>query len=238
MNNSHYFRHDYNCREDEKIQALIFDFGYEGYGLYWAIIEMLYNNNGEIECNYERIAFILRSEKRIVEKVISHYNLFTVAYNKVSSNRIKKDLTFRKTKSDKARESAYVRWNKEKEKLMRSHSECSKSKVTSQCYKVKESKVKESKVKNINITQQFFEDKNLQDQIIIKLVEKYKLETETVKIKVDDFIRYWTEPNKSGTKQRWQLNKTFEITRRLYNWFNNDFNKYNNNNKSPNTTQL
>lgn len=33
------------------------------------------------------------------------------------------------------------------------------------------------------------------------------------------FISYWTEPNKSGTKLRWQLEDTFEITRRLRNWF-------------------
>lgn len=33
------------------------------------------------------------------------------------------------------------------------------------------------------------------------------------------FVMYWTEPNKSGTKQRWELQKTFEIKRRLSTWF-------------------
>lgn len=32
------------------------------------------------------------------------------------------------------------------------------------------------------------------------------------------FIVYWTEPNKSGTKVRWQLQETFDIYRRIYNW--------------------
>lgn len=32
------------------------------------------------------------------------------------------------------------------------------------------------------------------------------------------FILYWTELNKSGTKQRWQLEKTFEVKRRLLTW--------------------
>lgn len=39
------------------------------------------------------------------------------------------------------------------------------------------------------------------------------------------FVSYWTERNKSGTKQRWELQKTFEVKRRLVTWFNrvNDF---------------
>lgn len=35
---------------------------------------------------------------------------------------------------------------------------------------------------------------------------------------VGKFISYWTEPNKSGTKVRWQLESTFDIQRRLYTW--------------------
>lgn len=35
------------------------------------------------------------------------------------------------------------------------------------------------------------------------------------------FIAYWTEPNKSGTKVRWEQQSTFEIKRRLTTWFGN-----------------
>jgi len=44
-----YFSHDYTARSDEKIKNLIYDFGYEGYGIYWSLIEELYQNNLEIE---------------------------------------------------------------------------------------------------------------------------------------------------------------------------------------------
>jgi hypothetical protein len=42
-----------------------------------------------------------------------------------------------------------------------------------------------------------------------------------------EFILYWTEKNKSGTKQRWEMQGTFEIKRRMITWLNNDqkFNK-------------
>jgi DNA-binding MarR family transcriptional regulator len=35
------------------------------------------------------------------------------------------------------------------------------------------------------------------------------------------FTRYWMELNPTGTKQRWQMEKTFEVEQRLGNWFRN-----------------
>lgn len=32
------------------------------------------------------------------------------------------------------------------------------------------------------------------------------------------FVTYWTEPNKSGTKVRWQLERTFDVKRRIVTW--------------------
>lgn len=36
------------------------------------------------------------------------------------------------------------------------------------------------------------------------------------------FFDYWTEPNKSGTKIRWELEKTWDLKKRLDRWRNND----------------
>ena len=38
-----YFSHDYNARNDIKIKKLILKHGFCGYGIFWAIIEDLYN---------------------------------------------------------------------------------------------------------------------------------------------------------------------------------------------------
>ena len=38
---------------------------------------------------------------------------------------------------------------------------------------------------------------------------------------IGKFIGYWTELNPSGTKQRWQMQKTFEVNKRLATWFGN-----------------
>jgi len=44
-----------------------------------------------------------------------------------------------------------------------------------------------------------------------------------------DFYNYWTEPNKSNTKLNFELQKTWDVKRRLERWVKNDFNKKNNN---------
>jgi len=41
---------------------------------------------------------------------------------------------------------------------------------------------------------------------------------------IDEFYDYWTEPNKSGTKVKWELQKTFDLSRRLKRWGRNNFN--------------
>lgn len=42
---------------------------------------------------------------------------------------------------------------------------------------------------------------------------------------VSDFYKYWTEPNKSGTKFKQEMLKTWDVSRRLETWSRNDFNK-------------
>ncbi len=39
---------------------------------------------------------------------------------------------------------------------------------------------------------------------------------------LEAFIDYWTEPNKSNTKLRYELQKTFDIARRLKTWSKNE----------------
>ena len=39
------------------------------------------------------------------------------------------------------------------------------------------------------------------------------------------FIDYWTEPNKSKTKLRFELERTWDLKRRLSRWVNSSYNK-------------
>lgn len=39
---------------------------------------------------------------------------------------------------------------------------------------------------------------------------------------LEKFCQYWTEPNRSGTKMRFELEKVFDIPRRLATWAGRD----------------
>jgi hypothetical protein len=133
-----YFSHDYNSRSDEKIKKLIYQHGYEGYGIYWAIIEELYQNANAMQMECERIAFELRTDSNRICSIIQDFDLFVVEDGYFNSPSVQKRLDLRNNKSVKARESAKKRWNNAN--AMRTHSEGNA---------IKESKVKENKGKFI-----------------------------------------------------------------------------------------
>lgn len=107
---SFYFQHDYNARTDPKIKRLLVRHGYQGYGIYWAIIEDLYNNANALPTDYEVIAYDLRVDEDIVKSVVNDFDLFTVDGGKISSMSVQRRLITRGDKSAKARNSANAKW--------------------------------------------------------------------------------------------------------------------------------
>ena len=82
-----YFSHDYNARTDIKIKRLIVKHGYEGYGLYWSIIEDLYQNANTLPLDYDCIAYHLRTSSDMIESIINDFDLFGVDEDTFSSSR-------------------------------------------------------------------------------------------------------------------------------------------------------
>ena len=52
-----------------------------------------------------------------------------------------------------------------------------------------------------------------------------------------EFFDYWSEPNKSGTKMRFELNSTWDLDRRLARWANNNKELINNGDKKTSRLQ-
>jgi hypothetical protein len=132
-----YFSHDYTAKSDEKIKNLIYEFGYEGYGIYWSLIEELYQNANALQTNYKRIAFDMRVDENKVQSIIENFDLFVVENGFFGSLSVQRRLDMRNEKSNKARESAQKRWIKDANALP----------TQSDSNAIKESKVKENKRK-------------------------------------------------------------------------------------------
>lgn len=148
-----YFSHDYNTRTDIKIKKLIQKHGYVGYGIFWAIVEDLYNNANALPADYISIAYDLREDEKLIISVINDFDLFIIEDNIISSESVERRLILRDAKSDSARKAALARWEKEREKkrlkdanALQTECKCNAIKES----KEKESKEKESKLNDIN----------------------------------------------------------------------------------------
>jgi hypothetical protein len=92
---TYYFSHDSNARKDEKILCLLAEHGYEGYGIYWVLVEMMFENP---ETSISRklikgIAYDLRVDITLLQKVITTcYNvkLFDADKEKIWSNSLRR----------------------------------------------------------------------------------------------------------------------------------------------------
>jgi len=72
--------------------------------------------------------------------------------------------------------------------------------------------------------------------------EEFKKSIEPFREKYDsemlnDFWRYWTEKNKNGKKMRFEMQKVFDVGRRLITWSKNENNKFNGTRKQTTVSQ-
>jgi hypothetical protein len=173
-----YFSHDYNARNDEKIKRLIRKHGMQGYGVFWSIVEDLYNNANALRMDYEGIAYDLRSDSELVASVVNDFDLFIFNGDYFGSNSVQERLEQRNDKSAKARKSASYRW--ENANAMQTQSD-SNAKKERKGKEIKGKEIKGKEIKEINISFDIFWD--LYDK---KVGDKEKLKKKWDSMKDDD----------------------------------------------------
>lgn len=209
---AYYFPHFCNARNDRKIKRVMKELGVEGYGIYFMLLETL-REQTNLKYPLEDIDLLAdefgTSEQKI-RTVICNYLLFSLdKQNNFFSKKFNEYLKPYFEKSERARVAARKRWD------ANAYANALQIECKSNASKVKESKVKESKV---NIKEAL-----LKSETDFKLSLNPFFDTYSKKM-VDEFFEYWSEPNKSNTKLRYQLEKTWQIDRRLKRWASNDFN--------------
>jgi hypothetical protein len=106
------------------------------------------------------------------------------------------------SKSKKASENAKKRWS------MQTQSERNAIKLN----EIKQNKTKSNKTTLEKRVSEFM------NSVISKDIDMNKEDKMS-------FVEYWTEPNKSGSKLRFEMEKTWDLGRRMKRWCNNGFNK-------------
>lgn len=116
MKDIQYLTHDLGARNDPKLMDLQMDMGGQGLGIFWCLVELLWENGGYIPANYKSIAFALRWCKSAeVEKVVTGYGLFQIEDGMITSRSAMERIAAKQAKfeahSGAGKKGAERRWN-------------------------------------------------------------------------------------------------------------------------------
>lgn len=112
-----YFKHDFGARNHPKLKGVKRKYGIEGLGIYWCLLEILYENNGSI--NEEELENICWDEKINFDKSIDIMHI--LKFDKDENNnwsfcKVNERIKKREEYCLKQKENANKRWEKYKEK--------------------------------------------------------------------------------------------------------------------------
>lgn len=220
MKDAYYFSHDCNARNDEKILMLRAEHGWEGYGIYWALIEMMFES-AETSLSHNKIKGIAVSyniDITLLESVINtciREGLFCsdndTFWSESLRRRKNKYHEIKKKRSEAGKKGMAKRWGKNNTDITNDNN--SYNNDITKNNKGKESKVKENK----DIYSAFFEkvwslypNKVGKGKISdTKKKEIYKLGDEFERC-ISRYIKHVEERRNSGFKDlKYQNGSTF-----------------------------
>jgi hypothetical protein len=216
-----YFPHFCNARHDRKIRRLRKELGTEGYGIYFMLLETLREQQDLMYPldDLDLLAEEFGVSEAKVRVAICNYGLFEIdEEQKFFSPKmlvyLEPYFKMKEQRKVAGQKSADKRRGIEISTTVQQPFNDRSTKES----KVKESKEKESKVNEIK-----------EEYSLVEMLSPYIAD---LGIEYTNFYSYWSEKNNKG-KERWQVEKFFDISRRINTWLTNA-NKFSNN---GNTTE-
>lgn len=165
MKKTYYFQHDYNARNDPKLQAVMIKYGLAGIGAFWCIVEMLYEQDGTLPItSIPSIAFILHADEEMLKNIVCKMDLFECNKKIFWSRSVRKRLGIINEISDIRRKAAEKRWKSSKKSDAKAMQMQCKSNAKAQnndanamqteckCNAIKEKEIKGNDIKDITPT--------------------------------------------------------------------------------------
>jgi hypothetical protein len=195
---AYYFPHFCNARHDRKIRRLRKELGVEGYGIYFMLLETL-REQQDLMYPLEDLDLLAEefgvSEAKI-QVTVSKYDLFEIDESQ----------KFFSPKMLVYLEPYFRMKEQRREAGIRS---AEKRKLNDRSTTVEQRKEKESKVNEIKEKESKVSFSEMLSPYLLELSDEY-----------DNFYSYWTEKNSKG-KERWEMEKFFDIARRIKTWMTN-----------------
>lgn len=165
MKKTYYFQHDYNARNDPKLQAVMIKYGLAGIGAFWCIVEMLYEQNGTLPItSISSIAYTLHADEEMLKNIVCKMDLFECNKKIFWSRSVRKRLGLINEISDIRRKAAEKRWKSSKKSDAKAMQMQCKSNAKAQnndanamqteckCNAIKEKEIKGNDIKDITPT--------------------------------------------------------------------------------------
>lgn len=224
-NNCDYFPHDSGMRDHPKVKALRSKFGITGYALWSMLIEFLTSCDGNVfkysDMQVELLAGDFGVSATEIRGVLDYCITLELLFNRdgfINSDSLDERLAPVYEKRGKAKELS-AQQRRENGKFATNNTEGTVVTVTEiPQSKVKESKSEESKVNDSDAGKPATIEQRASDFMdkVAQHLNGYSKEM------LRDFYDYWTEKNEGGRKMRFEMQKVFDIERRLKTWDSNE----------------
>lgn len=209
---SEYINHKISNRSEYIFRKLIEKKGAAAYGVYWYVLEELYESGGRMLFEeIESISNALCVRKDFVASVIKSFSLFQYDSDSFWSDEVIEQIEKRQKLRKKRKEAANKRWVFEKNII-----------VPEEEKEVESSPI--VKPTRVNKEEEMKSRERIFYNALIPFVKTYGREM------IREFFDYWSEPNKSHSKMRFEQERTWDLSRRLQTWekrSRNGFGKYN-----------
>lgn len=206
MKKTYYFQHDYNARNDPKLQAVMIKYGLAGIGAFWCIVEMLYEQDGTLPItSISSIAYTLHADEEMLKNIVCKMDLFECNKKFFWSRSVRKRLGIINEISDIRRKAAEKRWKSSKRsdaKAMQMQCKCNAKaqnndanamQTECKCNAIKEKEIKGNDIKDITPTpcareEELFQEFGQMQSAWEEIAMKFGRDIPSLKKILQDFI--------------------------------------------------
>lgn len=226
-----WFKHYSDSYSNLKLQAVIAEYGMEGYGFFWVCDELVAQQGEESRIHAGKgwkkaLAYITRISGERIDNMLA----FFAEVNLLDQEALfKGDLYMPKL-------SEYGDEYSSRKKPTSTNSRQTPDVVVLEEIRIEENRRDKRRIEESSelvaiaptpkeTASRFFgvvSEKNSEfESLVSSISTSARASPDIVSRELIKFTSYWTEPNSTGTKQRWQKETTFEVKRRLITWFGN-----------------
>ena len=104
MTEKQYFPHEIGARNNPKLQALEMSMGKAGKGLWWDVVDYMYECDGTLPADYRLLSYVLHCDAEDLRRVVEDFDLFVIADGIITKAGVQERIDRRNAAAEQKRE--------------------------------------------------------------------------------------------------------------------------------------